>query len=71
MNKQKFAWVPTRVWNMKFKKYQYSYIWLVWYWYDEDNLKDTPSEFHILSDNPFEDTRMWIRNKVRSSTNKW
>ena len=71
MNKQKFAWLPKMVWNMKTKDYRYTLIWLCWYWDDGSNEKDKPSCYHRLSDDPYEDTRLWDRHRVRSTTNLW
>lgn len=71
MTKQKFAWKPTRVWLMKGHDYRYIWIWLVWYWDDGKNENDSPSRFHRLSDDPYEDTRLWSRHKTRTYTNRW
>ena len=71
MSAQKFAWKPTKVWNMKSKDYRYTMLWLCWYWDDDINEDDTPSDFHSLSDDPYEDTRMWQRNKTRMNSNRW
>ena len=70
MSKQKFAWKPTRVWNMKTKHYRYTWIWFAWYWMDKDE-PDKPSGYHRLSDDPYEDTRIWTRNKTRMNSNRW
>lgn len=70
MIKQKFAWLPTRVWYMKTRYYRYVWIWLSWYW-DSGKGEDKPSGFHRLSDDPNEDTRLWSRNKTKSHTNRW
>jgi len=47
MSKQKFAWTPKRVWNMKTKDYHFSYIWLCWYW---DDGYDSNDVFFRLTD---------------------
>ena len=71
MSKQRFAWLPTKVWYMKDKWYRYMFIWLCWYWDDGKVSDDAPSGFHRLSDDPYEDTRMWSRHKTRTNTNRW
>jgi len=71
MTKQRFAWLPTIVWNMKSRNYRYTVAWLVWYWDDGTGEEDKPTHFHRLSDDPYEDTRLWKRHKTRTNTNRW
>lgn len=69
MDKQKFAWIPTVVWNMKTRWYRNTVIWLCWYWEDEDK-KEVSSTFYRLSDDPNEEP-MTSHPRCRTSTNRW
>ena len=63
MSIEKFAFRPTRVWNIKGKEYYYEWIWLFWYWeYCDEYAHDCYTlDGYKLKNN----------SKVRSSTNRW
>ena len=73
MSIQKFAWIPMRVWDIRTRDYGYIIVWLSWYWVEEGKEKepDKPSNYHFLSDDINEDTRLWYRNKCKTNTNRW
>jgi len=66
--KEKFAWLPKRVWNMKSRNYKYTIIWLCWYWDDRESKCEI--NFYRLSEDPYE-TPMQHKRYCRTNTNKW
>jgi len=66
--KEKFAWLPKVVWNMKSKHCRHTIIWLCWYWdTGEDKYK---INFYRLSEDPNEPPMQYNRY-LRTNTNKW
>ena len=68
MTTQQFAWLPTKVWNMKTRDFYYSYIWFCWYW-DSGN-RHKGLRLYRLTDDPYEQP---LKNHpfVRTTTNRW
>lgn len=61
--KQKFAWKPKKVWNMRTKNEHFSWIWLCWYWndgYDSDEIYYT-----------YKDEKITLRRYTRMRSNYW
>ena len=68
MTKQKFAWKPKRVWNMKTKLYYFSWIWLCWYW---DDGHDSDVKFFKLTDEDEDEVLMTQKRYTRMRSNLW
>ena len=65
MEKQKFAWKPKKVWNMKTRDFRYTWIWLCWYW-DDGSTDEGDTFFCLSSGEPMTNERY-----CRSNTNTW
>lgn len=68
MTKQRFAWLPTKVWNMRNKKYKFDYIWLAWYY--EDTTVHTCT-FFKLTDTSDPEVSLQAHNKFITRNNIW
>jgi len=66
--KEKIAWLPKRVWNMKSGNYKYTTIWLCWYW--DDGESKCKINLYRLSEDPYEPP-MQYKRYCRTNTNKW
>lgn len=63
---QRFAWLPITVWNMKTKDFEYTFIWLCWYW---DTGKQNSSTLYRLTDE--DKPPMMSHRFLRTNTNRW
>lgn len=63
--KQKFAWIPKLVWNMKTKHYKYTWIWFCWYW--EKNY-DSDARFFSLVE---KDNVLMLHHRLTRINNYW
>ena len=68
MTRQKFAWLPKRVWNTKNKKhFHFCHIWLCWYWDCDYGGEDT--SFFRLANEP--ESAGSFKRYTRNHNNLW